>query len=245
MSRVGRAGLLEVALCLGVYPALGAQELGSMAGTVVDNVSGEPVGSALVSIASLGLLARTDEGGQFVFAQLPMGSREVKFEAQGYVSVVERLEVASGGYLQIRLDPVAAVLNEILAIVGRSTGAGGDDVRRVSGDNGARQSALDLLEDQVPGVTVRRGGGFGNGAGILIRGVSTFSTSMAPAIFVDGVRIDNGQAGANSLHELDMLPAEMVARIRVLKGASATSAFASGANGVILIETILGSGPGG
>lgn len=223
-------------LSLGSGAALEAQELGSFAGTIVDDLSGLPLAMAVVPLPELRVEALTNEAGQFLLEGLPMGSQEVKFEALGYVDVVEQLEIAASDFLQVRLDPMAAVLDHILVIAGRSP------------SDRPWQSALDLLEDQVPGVTVRRGGGLANGAAIVIRGVNSFRSDGAPMVLVDGVRIDSQQTGIKSIHALDMISAEVVSRIRVIKGAAGVSGYSSGysngANGVILIETIHGLGAG-
>jgi hypothetical protein len=232
---------LAVAFGVGSSAALAAQEFGSLAGTIVDDVSGLPLKSAVVSLPALEMDAATNADGQFLLDRLPMGSHEVKFEAPGYVSVTEQLEIAASDFLQIRLDPVAAVLDQILVLAGRAPGAPATDVLRVPASERPWQSALDLLEDQVPGILVRRGGGLANGAAILIRGINSFRSDGAPAVYVDGVRIDAQQTGPQSIHALDLISAEVVSRIRVLKGASGVSGFANGANGIILIETIHGS----
>lgn len=228
---------LCVAMSLAYAGSLAGQELGAFAGTIVDDVSGRPLKRAVVSLPALEVEAVTNANGQFLLEGLPPGSHEVKFEAPGYVSVTEQLEIAASDFLQIRLDPVAAVLDQILVLAGRAPGAAPADQLHVPASERPWQSALDLLEDQVPGVTVRRGGGLANGAAIVIRGFNTFRADSSPAVFVDGVRIDSQQTGYNSLHALDMISAEVVSRIRVLKGASGASGFAN-ANGMILIETI-------
>jgi outer membrane cobalamin receptor len=168
----------------------------------------------------------------------------VRFESHGYVGVVERIVLTDAQFLQIRLDPVAAVLDEIMVLAGRAPAAP-VLARNVRTPDHQRpwQSALDLLEAQVPGVLVRRGGGLANGAAIIIRGVNSFRSDGAPLIFVDGVRVENAQTGQNSLHTLDLIPAESVSRIRVIKGAAEASGYANGANGVIIIETVRGSEP--
>jgi len=237
-QRVTRVVGLALALSAGWVARVEGQTAGTFAGTVVDDVSGRPLHRALVSIRGLDLRGATQQNGQFLLENVPAGRHEVKFEADGYVSVVEELEIASSDFLQIRLDPVAAVLDEILVLAGRAPSArpGGSTVQAPEGD-GMWQSALDLLESQVPGVTVRRGGGLANGAAILIRGINSFRSDGAPSIYVDGVRIENAQTGYNSIHSLEQIPAEVVSRIRVLKGAAESSGYTMGGNGVILIET--------
>ena len=101
---------------------------------------------------------------------------------------------------------------------------------------------LDLLADQIPGVTVQRGGGNigGGGAAVAIRGIGTFQGNTAPDVYLDGVRLDARDTGEYAMHVLEGIPASEVARIRVLKGASSSSPYAFSANGVIIIETIRG-----
>ena len=239
--RVLSTASLALGLSFGSGVALAAQELGSLAGTIVDDVSGLPLARAVVSLPALEVDVVTNADGQFLLERLPIGHHEVKFEAPGYVSVTERIEIAASDFLQIRLDPVAAVLDQILVLAGRAPGAPATNQLHVPASERPWQSALDLLEDQVPGVTVRRGGGLANGAAIVIRGINSFRSDGSPAVFVDGVRIDSQQTGPQSFHALDLISAEVVARIRVLKGASGVSGFANGANGIILIETIQGS----
>ena len=235
-------GLFGLTLSLVSGTTLEGQQLGSLAGTILDDLSGQPLARAVVSFPKLGVVTVTNEAGQFLLEGLPRGSHEVKFEAPGYVGVVEQLEIAEADFLQIRLDPLAAVLDQILVIAGRSPDARSRDVLQTPASDRPWQSVLDLLEDQVPGITVRRGGGLANGAAIVIRGINSFRSDGAPMVLVDGVRIDSQQSGPQSIHALDLISAEVVLRIRVLKGAAGASGYSNGANGVILIETIQGSG---
>jgi len=238
------AGILTVAV-LGVVAGLQAQTPASFAGTVVDDLNGVALVGAVVSIPSLGVQAVTDLEGRFRFDGVPSGPHEVKFEAPGYVGVTERMMVADADFLQIGLDPMAAVLDAIMVMAGRTPTAAGVPVRSVRTRDPQRpwQSALDLLEAQVPGVIVRRGGGLANGAAILIRGVNSFRNDGSPLVIVDGIRLDAAQTGDNSFHTLDLIPAEAVSRIRVIKGAAEGSAFSNAANGVIIIETVRGDEP--
>jgi hypothetical protein len=233
--------LFMVALLCGVA-GLEAQTPATFAGTVVDDLNGVALVGAVVSIPSAGLQVLTDSDGRFRLEGVPSGPHEVKFEAPGYVGVTERMTVADADFLQIRLDPMAAVLDAIMVMAGRAPRAN-ITVRADADGQRSWQSALDLLEAQVPGVVVRRGGGLANGAAILIRGVNSFRNDGAPLIIVDGIRLESSQTGDNSFHTLDLIPAESVSRIRVIKGAAEGSAFSNAANGVILIETVRGDEP--
>jgi outer membrane cobalamin receptor len=203
-----------------------------------------PLVNAGISIQTLGVQTLTDAQGQFLLEGIPAGPYEVRFESHGYVALVERIAIMETEFLQIRLDPMAAVLDQILVIAGR-TPTTAKPLRDVRAPDGQRpfQSALDLLESQVPGVVVRRGGGLANGAWIFIRGINSFRSDGAPVVIVDGVRLDNTQAMSNSFHMLDQIPAEVVSRVRIIKSAAEASQYANAANGVIVIETIRGNEP--
>lgn len=69
-----------------------------------------------------------------------------------------------------------------------------------------------------------------DGANFWIRGISTFSGTTSPLIFIDGVEVSSG--------DMNAIPAEAIESFSILKDASATALYgARGANGVILITT--------
>jgi hypothetical protein len=222
-----------VALAVGVGP-LGAQEPTFFSGLVVDNMSARPLENAVVSIAALDLEFETRENGQFMFAGVPSGLFDVRFEAPGYVGVVEQIELAASAFLQIRLDPLAAVLDELLIVAGRRRPISASVVEVT--DDTPRKNLLELLSE-IPGIRVQSGGSVSTGGFIFIRGVNSFRGDMAPGIYVDGVQIDNQQANRGSMHALEKIPAEDVARVRVLKGPDAFTYPMGASNGIILIET--------
>ena len=75
-------------------------------------------------------------------------------------------------------------------------------------------------------------------------------SSNAPAIYLDGVRIDDrssalpGSREPQAFHTLELIPASEVKQIRVLRGPAASARYAGAANGVILIETRRGDSGG-
>lgn len=221
--------------------SLAAQDQAFFSGLVVDNMSARPLGNARVSIAALDLEIETEGNGQFLFAGVPTGMFEVRFEAQGYVGVVEQIELAASEFMQVRLDPLAAVLDELLVVAGRRrpiTASSVEPTHELAGKN-----ALDLLAE-IPGIRVQTGGGILTGGFIFIRGINTFRGESAPTIYLDGIRLDNAQSVRGGMHALEKIPAETVARVRVLKGPDAFT-YPLGANGVILIETHRGDAPNG
>ena len=239
-SAVRIVALLALMSASGPRAALHAQATGFVSGIVLDDATSEPIDGVTVTLAGFEVADSTGEDGRFLVEGVPTGPREIRFRAEGYVTVVQEMELSSADFIQVRLSPVEAVLDEILVLAGkpRRRGSDADQITTDEAEEGWK-SVLDLLEDQVPGVVVRRGGGvLGSGAYVYIRGAGSFQQENAPDVYLDGVRLDGRNTDTRSLHILDLISAEEVARIQVLKGASGAAGFAlGGANGVILIET--------
>src|SRR5437879_9201122 len=66
-----------------------------------------------------------------------------------------------------------------------------DSLRRA----GTAGTLADVLTGRVPGVEVSHGSGtIGTASRILIRGATSFRSSNAPQLYVDGIRIDDAPA---------------------------------------------------
>ena len=91
----------------------------------------------------------------------------------------------------------------------------------------------ELIQGRVPGVHVIRGpdGDFS----IRIRGAHSFRGSDEPLYVIDGMPLGQGRTLGSAL--IGIAPHD-IARIEILKDASAAAAYGSrGANGVVLITT--------
>jgi CarboxypepD_reg-like domain/TonB-dependent Receptor Plug Domain len=82
-------------------------------------------------------------------------------------------------------------------------------------------SITDMIIGQLPGVTMQSGG-------LLVRGISSFTSSTEPMILLDGMDIGSSLAGIN--------PQDVV-QIDLLSGAETSIYGVRGANGVIAIYT--------
>src|SRR5439155_24881548 len=105
----------------------------------------------------------------------------------------------------------------------------------------------DLINGRAPGVVVMQGTGMvGAGSRIRIRGMSTFSLSADPLIYVDGVRVNNETGTGLSVQAFssgvvsrlnDFDPSE-IENIEILKGPAAATLYGTeAARGVINIIT--------
>jgi outer membrane receptor protein involved in Fe transport len=227
-------GVWLSAVCLVVAlprGAVSAQELGTVAGSVLNEASDEPLSGATIEFLDAGISVQSAVDGSFV-ASLPPGAHTVRVELAGYVSTTDRIELAADevGFVRFYLGRVEAVLQGIAVRVMAGNGPG-PSVEIDRGDRSPR-SALDLLREQVPGVLVRNRPG---ATGIRIRGSSSLLASR-PVIYLDGVLLADG-GGLSAAQFLEQVPAERVLRIRVLRGPSAAAQYGDAASGVILVET--------
>ncbi|MGQ1785320.1 MULTISPECIES: TonB-dependent receptor plug domain-containing protein [unclassified Saccharicrinis] len=85
-------------------------------------------------------------------------------------------------------------------------------------------SIYELIKGRFPGVEI-------NGSDIIIRGTSSFLGSHAALLVVDGVIVDQ-------VFFSNLIPSE-IATINILKDAGAAEYGSRGANGVVLVQTIM------
>jgi TonB-linked SusC/RagA family outer membrane protein len=105
-------------------------------------------------------------------------------------------------------------------------------------------SVAQMLESQVPGVTIRANTGQpGSFSSIRIRGTGSFNASNEPLFVLDGIPIMSGNmtSDTNNPGGLDLfatLNPSDIESLTILKDATSTSLYgARGSNGVILITT--------
>jgi outer membrane receptor protein involved in Fe transport len=221
---------------------LGAQATGVIEGIVIDDLGGVPLDGAVVSIAETHLMATTTGGGRFQVAGVPVGVITLRIVQDGYVTVVERIDVspAEVASVEVRLSPVAAMLEDIVvtARAQRAAARSRDEVEIPERD-GRHETAMDLVRAAVPGLFVASGttAGTGRGSSVRIRG-STSLVRNRPAIYLDGIRVTEMLTSGGGTHILELIPADDVERIQILRGPSADAYLGADAmNGVIVIET--------
>ena len=139
------------------------------------------------------------------------------------------------------LTPLGVLTGFVLACShgggGSQSGAGPSPTPLDSGsyttEVAARRSATSLnemLAGRISGVTVSRAPH--GGISVVIRGASSFYSSVEPLYVVDGIPVTPDRGGT-----LSWIKPEDVESIAVLKDADAAIYGVRGANGVILIKT--------
>ena len=249
-------------LALVAAPAIAQQqEEGDVAGMVVAQASQGPLADVQVSIADQpGKKATTDVSGRFRLTGV--SGTEVTLTARliGYRPVTRTVPVGATD-VRLALADRPIELDQIVV-----TGTAGGQQQRALGNSVATINAdavvaaapipdvQSLINGRAAGVVVMPGTGMvGSGAKIRVRGVSTFSLSGEPLIYVDGVRVNNetgtgmsvqafGSGVVSRLNDFD--PAE-IESVEILKGPAAATLYGTeAARGVINIITKKGATSG-
>jgi TonB-linked SusC/RagA family outer membrane protein len=250
-----------VLAALGAAPTVLRAQENVVAGTVVTERSDRPIPGAQVYVqgdVSKGVIA--DASGRFRIAGLSGATVTLNVRMIGYRAISQSVRV---GTMNVRfaMSERAVELDQVVV-----TGTAGGQQQRAIGNSVARVDAAnvvatapvnsmqDLINGRAPGVVVMPGTGMvGAGSKIRIRGMSSFSLSGDPLIYVDGVRVNNetgsGLAvqafGAGVVSRLNDFNPEEIASIEILKGPAAATLYGTeAARGVINIITKRGAASG-
>jgi TonB-linked SusC/RagA family outer membrane protein len=226
---------------------LHAQQLGSIRGRVMVEGVNRPLGSAQVSVVGTSIGAQTNDDGEYRLNNVPPGPRQVRVQRIGFAPATSPVTVVAGQTatvdFTIREAPVS-----LEQVVVTATG----DVRRkeiansmstISAEtieNAPVTNAQQLLAAQTPGVTVLANTGQpGGGGAIRLRGNNSISQGNTPIVYVDGVRIYNGDTpivpnARQIMNPYNDIRAEDIERVEVVKGAAATTLYGTEASGGVI-----------
>lgn len=233
---------------------LNAQEA-TISGTVTD-INGEPLIGATISIAEIsGLGAAVNIDGEYTITvpasevdgrQVTLVARFVSFRTQRAQITLEPGEINQD--FELREDLLQ--LDEVVV-----TGQGGSvERRRLTSDvnilgsrdiEGSDVTSIDeLMQGRIPGAQIRATSGQPGSAGLInFRGITSFTGSQTPTIYIDGVRVDNsagtgfGTGGEQTSALSDILITD-IERVEVTKGGAASTLYGGdAAAGVIQIFT--------
>ena len=223
----------------------------SISGKVTDAKTNEPlIGATVLLEGSSNTGTITDFNGDYSIS-VPNASASLKFSYAGYTAK----SVVVGNQKTIDMALSSDLLLDEVVVVGygsvKKKDATGAVVAVTEKDfnKGIITSADQLLQGRAAGVQISSNSGEpGGGSNIRIRGSSSFRNGSGPLIVVDGVPLgddnalgggsDAGFGGSAAKNPLNLINPNDIARIDVLKDASATAIYGSrGANGVIQVTT--------
>lgn len=233
-------------------PGDGAVALGSFEARVLDRRTLAPIPAVQFTLAGQGGV--TGGNGGLAVEGVPVGRHLLRIRRLGYRAVDREVDVVPGTPAEttILLDSEVMALNEVVV-----TGTpGGERLRAVGNEVGRLR--LPTLRDLVPGAELQAvvasrvagvnvltsTGNVGSGGLIRIRGVNSFTLDGQPLVYVDGVRVDVGQAGPEAMREgrpvnrLNDFNPDEIESIEIIKGPAAATLYGTEASaGVIHILT--------
>ncbi len=237
----------------------GAQERGTVTGTVLEELSTRPLVGVQVFVPNTEIGTVTGAGGRYTLTDVPAGQVTIRAQIIGYRTIDRAITL--GGGMTERVDftmaQTAIALDEVVV-----TGAGIATQKRKLGntvatintqtlENAPIRNLSELLTAREPGVASLASGGMsGEGARIRIRGSASLSQLNQPIVYVDGVRVANGggfapnvgTGGGGSPSRLDDINPQSIERVEILKGAAAATLYGTEASsGVIQIFTKKGA----
>jgi TonB-linked SusC/RagA family outer membrane protein len=229
------------ALCLLLFAGAASAQEGSIAGTVLDLNTNEPIPGAQVSIVGTQVGTLSGQEGRFLLQNVPAGRRVIRVERIGFTTYTREVTVQADETLtlSVQLESEAIAMQEIIV-----TGVAGAtqrakvpfEVAQLADDDLGpvpQLNPVSAIQGKVAGAQVVSGSGRpGSAPSILLRGPTSINASgrdQEPLYIVDGVIL------GSSIVDMDALDIES---IEIVKGAAAASLYGSrAANGVIQITT--------
>jgi TonB-dependent starch-binding outer membrane protein SusC len=234
--------------------SLGAQgtNTGSVSGKVTLRGTDQPLVEARVVVVGTALAVYTNAQGEYRLPVVPTGPMQLTVYKVGYMAASDTVRVTAGQNSTLNLSMAVSRVQLSDVVV---TGTAGNQERRAQAavvtsvdlsDIAAQspsQSFSQLLQSRVPSVSVNTASGTaGTSRRINIRGAASINLSNQPLIFVDGVRLIEGQpglsAGGQSADRLNNLNPDDIESVEVVKGPAAATLYGADASaGVIQIIT--------
>ena len=218
---------------------------------VVSDSDGLPLPGATIIVQGTTTGVTTDFDGNFSINVAE--GQTLEFSFVGYETAA--VAVGAGNVINVTLSLGTQLEEVIVTSLGitrekRALGYAVSEVDNTQIENRASGDVARVLSGKASGVQVTNQGGIsGSGTSVIIRGLSTFSSSNQPLFVVDGVPFQSdtnamgsftsGNNGSSRFLDLDPNNIESV---NVLKGLAAATLYGSqGRNGVILITTKSGT----
>jgi len=257
LSRVLARAVIFAAFATASLGAQGAT--GGLTGKVTLRGTDQPLAEARVSVVGTALLVYTNAAGEYRLQGIPAGLRQITAHKVGYQAASDTVRIAAGGTATLDLSMAISRVQLSDVVV---TGTAGNQERRAQaavvtsvdlseiGQQSPAQNFSQLLQSRVPSVSVSSASGTaGTSRRINIRGASSINLSNQPIVFVDGIRLVEGQpglsAGGQSADRLNNLNPDDIESVEVVKGPAAATLYGADASaGVIQIITRKGRAGG-
>ncbi|MBL0940565.1 MAG: SusC/RagA family TonB-linked outer membrane protein [Gemmatimonadaceae bacterium] len=256
-AKVSRLAAVAASLLFALPASALQAQTGTISGKVTDAATKTPLADVRVVISGTAFETTTNREGEYRLLNVRPGLTGVSSFRIGYKAKQDTARVVAGQTVTLDLEMTQSVINLSEVVV---TGTAGNQERKAQAALVASVSAADVIKDapvtnvanmlqsRVPGVSLSSSSGTkGTATNIRIRGASSINLSNQPLIFVDGVRINEGQSnvaqtgggvGGQQFDRFNDLNPEEIESIEVVKGPAAATLYGADASaGVIQIIT--------
>jgi len=198
-------------------------------GTVMDDITGEPLPGASILVKGKGIGTISDIKGAFAI-EVPAPEDILVVSFMGYMT--QEIPVGNMVFLNIRMQENVVQMGDVVVTalgIKREEKAIGYSVQKLNGESIQTVKVADpttSLTGKISGLMVKNSTNFGTAPVIQLRGEN-------PLIVVDGVPTANTT--------LDDISPDDIKSIDVLKGPTASALYGyRGANGAIMVSTVRG-----
>ncbi len=214
--------------------------------------TGQPLQTVTVSEKGTSNAVISDEKGDYLI-KLQNNNATLVFSYVGYTS--KEVAVGNSSVINVTLNATESDLTGVVVTaLGikrelKSLGYASQQVTSEQISEAKQPNLINALQGKVAGVTISgSGGGPGQGASILIRGVNSLNPSRSnqPLFVIDGMPVDNstfttgtsGDRGASLPNRISDINPDDIQSVNILRGGAATALYGlRGANGVVVITT--------
>ena len=212
----------------------------------------QPLEKALIKEKGTSNQTLTDAAGNFSLTLLNNKS-SIIISFIGYTN--KEIYVEGSQTIDVQLENSGGQLNDVVVTAlgikreVRTLGYASQQVNSTQISEAKQPNLINALQGKIAGVTITSsGGGPGQGASILIRGINSINPSgnNQPLFVIDGLPVDNstfttgttGDRGAALPNRLADINPDDIESVNVLRGGAATALYGlRGANGVIVVTT--------
>ena len=244
--------LCVLVLYLSTTAALFAQSGKTITGVVRSSDNNQPLENVTVQEKGSSRAAVTAANGSYSIT-LTQDNATLIFSFVGYSQM--EIPVSNRSTVNVTLSSNEKNLNEVVVTAlgikreVKTLGYASQEVSAPQLVQSRQSNILNALQGKVAGVTISStGGGPGQSASILIRGVNSLNpdNNNQPLFVIDGLPVDNststlgtdGNRGTQMPNRISDINPEDVESVNILRGGAATALYGlRGANGVVVITT--------
>ena len=257
---------LAVPLSLGAQQPPATGQGGTIAGTIRDRTTQQPIASAQISLVGTTRGVITNDQGAYRLTNVPAGSYQLRVMRIGYQASVLPVTVtnAQTATVDATLGATVVTLDQVTVtatgeqIRQRETGSSVATIAPAVEELAATSNFTDVMNSRATGVYVQQSNGAaGTGSRIRVRGANSLSLSNEPLLIIDGVRANNDvgnrdqvnvssantlgtnvATGGQTTSRINDINPEDIETIDVIRGPAGVALYGTAAaNGVIQITT--------